>query len=137
MQEPTPSAAVARENVTGARIVAGLIDLGVVIVIGVIVALLFGDSESNSGDDGASFSVQLGTFGTLLLLVLTFGYYGILEAKTGQTLGQLTGGKVAIRTILRIIDGFLFYLVAVITIAASKNDQRIGDMAAGTLVVRA
>jgi uncharacterized RDD family membrane protein YckC len=27
--------------------------------------------------------------------------------------------------------------VAVITIAASKNDQRIGDMAAGTLVVRA
>jgi uncharacterized RDD family membrane protein YckC len=44
---------------------------------------------------------------------------------------------VAIRTILRIIDGIFFYLVAFICVVATKQKQRLGDMAAGTLVVRA
>ncbi|HSN19544.1 MAG TPA: hypothetical protein VLS49_02630, partial [Usitatibacter sp.] len=41
------------------------------------------------------------------------------------------------RNVLRIVDGFLFYLVGAIAIWASKHRQRLGDMAAKTIVVSA
>lgn len=78
-------------------------------------------------------------------------YYILLEGYTGQTLGKmLVGIKVvkeetgeipgikaaAIRSVLRLVDGFLSYLVAFIAVLASQKNQRLGDMAAHTLVVR-
>jgi uncharacterized RDD family membrane protein YckC len=43
----------------------------------------------------------------------------------------------AIRNVLRIVDGIATgYAVGTIAILASKRNQRVGDMAAGTLVVR-
>jgi uncharacterized RDD family membrane protein YckC len=46
--------------------------------------------------------------------------------------------QAVVRNLLRVVDGLPFlYLVGIITIAASKRDQRVGDMAAGTIVVRA
>ena len=43
----------------------------------------------------------------------------------------------AVRNMLRIIDFLpLFYLVGSIAIVATQHDQRLGDLAAGTLVVR-
>jgi uncharacterized RDD family membrane protein YckC len=74
-----------------------------------------------------------------------------LEGYLGQTLGKmLLGIKVvrednggvpglgaaAIRTVLRIIGGILFYLVAFISVLATQKNRRLGDMAANTLVVR-
>jgi uncharacterized RDD family membrane protein YckC len=51
--------------------------------------------------------------------------------------GEVPGIKTAaIRTVLRIIDGLLFYLVAFISVLASGKNQRLGDMVAHTLVVR-
>jgi uncharacterized RDD family membrane protein YckC len=38
--------------------------------------------------------------------------------------------------VLRLIDGLFSYLVAFITVLASAKRQRLGDMAAHTLVVR-
>ncbi len=35
-----------------------------------------------------------------------------------------------------IVDGLLSYLVAFVTVLASQKNQRLGDMAAHTLVVR-
>ena len=46
-------------------------------------------------------------------------------------------GAVIIRNLLRIIDGIAFYLVGAIVVWVSKKRQRLGDMAAKTLVVRA
>ena len=75
----------------------------------------------------------------------------MLEGYLGQTLGKmLLGIKVvredsgevrglgaaAIRTVLRIIDGLFAYVVAFITVLVSRKNQRFGDMAAHTLVVR-
>ena len=37
---------------------------------------------------------------------------------------------------LRIVDGLFSYLVAFITVLVSGKNQRLGDMAAHTLVVR-
>jgi uncharacterized RDD family membrane protein YckC len=42
-----------------------------------------------------------------------------------------------LRTVLRLIDGILGYLVAFIVVLASDRRRRLGDMVAKTLVVRA
>ena len=145
MNESAPAAVAPTENLLGSRIVAGVIDLVVIVAIGVVMTVLFGDTESEDG----GFEASLSGVPFLIYVLLSFAYYFVLENTRGQTLGKmvmglkvvstvgpLTPGKVAIRTLLRIVDGFLFYLVAVIAIAVSSNHQRIGDMAAGTNVVR-
>jgi uncharacterized RDD family membrane protein YckC len=146
MNESTNAAIpVVRENILVIRIVAGIIDAVVLGVLFFVLAAFLGDSDS--GDGG--FSVSLSGLPFILYIALSFSYYFLLENSRGQTLGKmamkikvvsiegpLTPGKVAVRTILRVIDGFFFYAVAVVVIAVSKNQQRIGDMAAGTTVVR-
>ena len=134
-----------RENILGVRIVAGIIDLIIIVILGFVMGALFG--ESNADDDG--FDLSLSGWPFIAYILLSMAYYFVLENSSGQTLGKmvmkikvvstdgpLTPGKVAVRTVLRIIDGFAFYLVAVVIIATSKNQQRLGDMAAGTTVVR-
>ena len=74
-----------------------------------------------------------------------------MEDYLGQTLGkmlleirvvrEISGGvpglgAAALRTVLRIIDGILFYAVAFVSVLASQKNQRLGDMVAKTLVVR-
>jgi uncharacterized RDD family membrane protein YckC len=109
--------------------------------------ILFGDSDSDDG--GVNFSLSGAPF--LAYVVISFAYYFLMENAKGQTLGKmamkikvvsidstpLSPGKIAVRTLLRIVDGFFFYLVGVVVIAISKNQQRLGDMAGGTTVVRA
>jgi uncharacterized RDD family membrane protein YckC len=142
-----PATTPTYEDVTGKRIVAALIDILIIFVFAVIMAVLFGDTES--GDGGASF--ELSGLPAIITFIAVFAYYFVMEATSGQTVGkkvmgikvisldgQLSYGKVAIRTILRILDGLpVFYLVGIIAIAVSKQKQRIGDLAAGTLVVKA
>ena len=52
----------------------------------------------------------------------------------GEPVGFVTS---AIRNTLRVIDFLPFaYIVGAVTILATRNNQRLGDLAAGTLVVR-
>jgi uncharacterized RDD family membrane protein YckC len=134
-------------HVTGRRVLATIVDA---IVLGVAFALLaipFGSSSV----EGAAVSASLGGLGTLVYLVVVVGYYVLMEGYLGQTVGKMllgikvvkeeTGevpgiGAAAIRTVLRVIDGFASYLVAFVTVLISGKNQRLGDMAANTLVVR-
>ena len=82
---------------------------------------------------------------------MVLAYYFVMEAATGKTLGKMLMGlrvqaldgaytpmKSFIRNLLRIIDGLpVFYLLGLIVMVSSKRKQRIGDMAAGTVVVKA
>ena len=135
-----------RTEVIGRRIGAGLIDLIVIFAIGFVLALLVGDTQA----EGSSASFNLEGAGTLLWLALALLYYGISEAATGQTIGKrllsirVVGvdgsrpgpGSIAIRTVLRLIDGIFFYLVGLATVLATgERRQRIGDLAAKTTVV--
>jgi uncharacterized RDD family membrane protein YckC len=137
-------------EVVGRRIGAALLDVLVLAVVFVVLALLIGDSHSS----GSSASARLGGGGTLLFLALTLLYYFVLEARGGQTLGkralgirvaraadggQPSAGEVAVRTLLRLVDALPFlYLVGLITILVTRSRaQRLGDLAAGTTVVRA
>jgi uncharacterized RDD family membrane protein YckC len=147
---PDVQASSGGSEVVGRRIGAGLLDVILLGVLFVVLALLIGDSESS----GSSASVRLGGGGTLLFMALSLLYYFGQEARDGRTLGKRalgirvvraadgaapSAGEVAVRTVLRLVDALPFlYLVGVIAILATgSRAQRIGDLAAGTTVVRA
>jgi uncharacterized RDD family membrane protein YckC len=137
-------------HVTGRRVVATIIDGLIFGVLYWLLALAFG-GVSNQGE-AANWASNLPAWTSVLYGLLVVGYYILLEGYLGQTVGKMaTGIKVvseatgevpgiaaaAIRTVLRIIDGLFTYLVAFVTVLASSKRQRLGDMAAHTLVVRA
>ena len=77
-------------------------------------------------------------------------YYIVMDATQGATLGKMALGlrvvkvdgspiswqESLIRNVLRIVDGLFFYLVGAILVWNSPLRQRLGDRAAGTVVVR-
>ena len=142
-------AAEDRTEVVGRRIGAGIIDLILVfLVLGIGLALLIGDTESGNGN--ASFKLEGAD--ALIWVALALVYYGVAEAATGQTLGKrllnvrVVGadgnaarpGQIVVRTLLRLVDGFAFYLVGLVVILATgERRQRLGDLAAKTRVVGA
>jgi uncharacterized RDD family membrane protein YckC len=137
----------ANVHVTGRRVLATLAD-GIVLGLAfALMSMLFGSSSAQGGQVSGS----LEGFSALVYFVLVFAYYILMEGYLGQTVGKmLLGIKVvredngevpgvggaAIRTVLRLIDGLFFYLVAFISVLASGKNQRFGDMVAHTLVVR-
>lgn len=153
MNEDTSAAstqAVLTEDVTGKRIVAAIIDIVVLAVVFVVFAMLFGDSDAET-EDSASVSLNLSGGPAIIYFLVVLAYYWLMEAATGKTLGKMMLGlrvqaldgaytpmKAFIRNLLRIIDGLpFFYLLGLIVMVSSKRKQRIGDMAAGTVVVKA
>jgi uncharacterized RDD family membrane protein YckC len=139
-------------HVTGRRVVATLID-GLIFGIAYwLLALAFGDIRTEG--EAANWVSNLPAWASVVYGLFVIGYYILLEGYLGQTVGKMaTGIKVvseatgttpgtpgiagaAVRTVLRLIDGLFSYLVAFITVLASAKRQRLGDMAARTLVIR-
>lgn len=109
---------------------------------------LFG-SVTRTGDH-AEWTATLPSAAGVAYALLVISYYLVLDRRRGQTLGKMvvgirvidraTGGRpsltaVAIRTVLRLVDGFAGYLVALVCTLASVERQRLGDRAAHTIVV--
>jgi uncharacterized RDD family membrane protein YckC len=126
----------------GVRIVAGIIDLVIVGAVFYVIAAMSGQTTAEGFNlTGVPFFISI---------VVGIGYYLVMEAMYGATLGKMalrlrvvrvdggaiSWGESAIRNILRIVDGLFIYLVAVILIATSQKRQRLGDRAADTIVVR-
>lgn len=133
----------------GSRMGAAVIDIiiqGVVLIAAVLALTLA----------GATLSQDLGVFivgvGTLVLTAVVLGYYLVFEALNGgRTPGKaafgirvasadgrpVSFGAVAIRTLFRVID-FLpaLYALGAITVMLNDRNQRLGDLVAGTVVVR-
>lgn len=77
-------------------------------------------------------------------------YFAVLEGKYGWTIGKLVFkvrvlgeegkppgfGRALLRNFLRIVDGFFNFIVGIALIAFTDNWQRVGDLAARTVVVR-
>ncbi|HEX8052443.1 MAG TPA: RDD family protein, partial [Thermoleophilaceae bacterium] len=132
-------------EVVGKRIGAGIIDFFLMVVLFFIVGIALGEGES--GDGNASVTLEGGS--ALVYFALLLGYYIVTEAVWNATLGKRalglvvrsadgskpSTGQIVGRNLLRIVDGFFFYLVGLITIVATKRKQRLGDLAAGTIVV--
>jgi len=135
-------------DVLGRRIGAAIIDIGIAIII----VLLVGSVIGNDVASDAPTSARFGTLDRIVILGLVFAYYFATEMVWGQTVGKrvldirvervdgtkATPGAILIRTLLRAIDGILFYLVALIAVLATgPRRQRLGDIAAKTRVVSA
>lgn len=135
-------------HVTGRRVLATIIDgivLGIISFVINIPTLILG----GAGAEGASSAYS--TVANLLFAIVAIAYFVVMEGRLGQTVGKMVVGvevvregrtvapgygAAALRTLLRIVDGLFAYLVAFIVVLVSDKRQRLGDMAAGTQVVR-
>ena len=82
----------------------------------------------------AMVNVQRRTF-WVTGVVLAFAYFTLLEWRSGATLGKRVV-DIEVRTVFRVIDGLGFYLIGAVAVWSSTERQRLGDRAAGTIVVR-
>jgi len=136
----------------GRRIIATLLDTSILVAIGVITVTAIGLPITSSG------SVNFSDFGWLasqiVFLVIFIIYFSTLEWLTGQTIGKKIVGIRVIgqvdrgnpsfisalaRNVLRYVDyiPYLFPIIGVVLILATKKRQRLGDLVAKTYVVRA
>lgn len=140
----------------GSRVVAALVDLLICLVAMLILAAAtmilelstrLGNGPFGRGGSWLIAFLVLGQFAVL------WGYYVLFEGlRDGQTPGKriyrlrvvreggysVTFGASALRNLVRILDlqpGF-FYLVGLGSMLATKRSRRLGDLAAGTIVVR-
>ena len=126
----------------GRRIGAFFIDFFIYYLSGVVLGLFF-----DTQDDGV-FSYHLEGFPALISFVIFFFLWPISEGIWGQTLGKrfldikvvtktnepINIGKAFVRFFVGFVDCIL--VVGIIVAAANKENQRIGDLAANTLVVK-
>jgi uncharacterized RDD family membrane protein YckC len=128
------------------RFVSALVDL---LIQGVLVAALFVVFATLGALGGGGVAIALYFIGTFLVVAGYDVFFEVLNS--GRTPGKMLNGlrvvrvqghpvgfiTSAIRNVLRPID-FLpaWYLLGAVLILATRKNQRIGDIAAGTLVVR-
>ena len=119
----------------GLRFLAVLIDSIILAVVAGILSFLFRGAPGLSG---------------FLTAIIAIGYFIVMEATQGATLGKMALGLRVVKTngapitwtdsiirnLLRIIDSLFFYLVGAILIWTSPLKQRLGDRVANTVVVR-
>lgn len=131
----------------GDRILGGLLDNLFVGTYSVLVLILTGWITKGF------YNTETGTVVFLIIVFLPVIFYNLLCETTmqGQSLGKkimkikvvkLDGtqpqfGAYLLRWVLRLIDTGLFSgVIAIVTIALSDHSQRLGDMAAGTTVIK-
>jgi uncharacterized RDD family membrane protein YckC len=133
----------------GSRFVAMAADTSIQILIGLgllILGAIMGQTLSLFGTPQWLFAILI-----ILFFLLYTAYFAIFEAIwNGQTPGKryaqlrvmkddgrpITAYDSVARNLLRIVDSLpLFYGVAIISVLFSKQNKRLGDFVAGTVVV--
>jgi uncharacterized RDD family membrane protein YckC len=136
----------------GSRFLAAFIDSFILWLLSTVISVLTALVLDNLTDDFAG----LGSVGAAVLGIISFlflwGYFLFFEvAWSGQTPGKrivglrvvreggrpITFGAAAIRNLIRVVDFLpLFYGIGVVTMFIDSRSRRLGDLAAGTLVVK-
>jgi uncharacterized RDD family membrane protein YckC len=136
-------ASISGPKLDNRRVLAALVDLAIV-VAGTLVILVAADAIGDRSElQGALGAVVVGW---------ALYYHFALESGDGQTVGKKlmklrvvrADGRpaemrdIAVRTVLRVVDGIGGYIVGLIVmLATGQRRQRLGDLAAGTIVVDA
>ncbi len=98
----------------------------------------------------ANRSIGLYYLGILGMLAAYFIYYSLMEGLKGQTVGKMALGimvvgydgkpigigRALVRNALRMVDGFILYLIGGILVLTTVKKQRLGDMAASDVVIK-
>ena len=138
----------------GSRFVASLLDhliLGLALMLIWCGGLALGMSSFAVDGTGAGFYLLLSLI-VLVIFLLFWGYFVVFETLwNGQTPGKRAGrlrvirrsgepvgaGEVMVRNLVRLIDLMPgFYGIGLISMFADKESRRLGDFAAGTIVIR-
>lgn len=139
----------------GSRLYAGLIDLIICVLLLLGVGLLLyatTGADAGSSDPGASTAWAVAIL-VIVQFVVLWGYYLLFEGLwDGQTPGKKLHGlrtvrdggysvgfsASAVRNLMRIVDlqPLFTYVVGITSISVTKSGKRLGDIVAGTLVVR-
>jgi uncharacterized RDD family membrane protein YckC len=133
----------------GSRFGAILLDSLIQGAVGIVFVLIVANVVSTSGQ---SAPILLGGFEFLAVVLIEFGYFVFFETFwSGRTIGKRAMGikvvstsgapagflAILLRNMARLVDLLpTAYLVGTISILASSNNQRLGDMLGGTLVIR-
>jgi uncharacterized RDD family membrane protein YckC len=129
----------------GSRTIATIVDLLIQFVA--FLAITTAGVAAGSGNETVTIVVVL-----VAVFVVVWGYFIVLEGLwNGRTPGKavarirvvradgrpVTWIQVTVRNLLRIIDFLPFYyLLGGVLVVVSRRSQRLGDLAAGTVVVR-
>src|SRR4051812_4285295 len=155
----TPELVVVSYTVAGmgSRVYAALIDLAIcaLFFLGVIVGVLLlnRSSAAELATEPSPTAAWAVAVMVIMQFVILWGYYLLFEGlRDGQTPGKRMLGlravrdggysvgfsASAIRNLLRIVDlqPVFTYLVGITSVAVSKSGKRLGDLVAGTMVVR-
>lgn len=135
----------------GVRLIAQIFDsiplLILYFIAGNIIASIVGGSTVDGFELQGTSALGL----MLLMLLCSILYFTLLESWwDGQSLGKkilriqvvnMDGSRIPLsssfmRNALRVVDGFLFYLVGALFIWRSRTKQRLGDRMAGTVVIK-
>lgn len=125
----------------GRRVLGAIVDIILLIIIMLAFGKFFGETKG--------FSISVKGLPAVVMFLIWFLYFTVMEATMGKTLGKYvaktnvvneSGSKISWgqslgRNLMRFIDGLLLYLVGFITLLASKNKQRLGDMVSKTYVI--
>jgi len=131
----------------GTRGIAQILDL--LIVTGFLIVVFFFAAFAAAATNSDVIATLIELFGSFVVI---FGYFWISEALfSGQTLGKrafrlrvvgdrgepVTWFQAGIRNVIRIIDFLPYgYGVGVVVLFANGRGKRLGDLAAGTVVVK-
>jgi uncharacterized RDD family membrane protein YckC len=138
----------------GSRFVAVLLDSLILFAFffaEIMALILVRAALSTPWSLSAAAQIWLGAIVVFIDFVVGWGYFALFEAYWhGQTPGkrvmkirvikdsgrQITLFEALARNLLRVVDYLPgFYLVGLITMLCNKRSQRVGDLAAGTMVV--
>ncbi len=135
----------------GSRAIAFLIDAAIIFLVCVVILMIAVSAQLPVWfiSEGTSIWITV-FFGTLLFLVI-WGYFPFFEMIwNGQTPGKRAlhlrvlsdGGypvsffQTLVRNLLRIVDVYLCPAIGIIAMFWSRRSKRLGDIVAGTIVVR-
>jgi uncharacterized RDD family membrane protein YckC len=149
----TPEQTALEFNIAGigSRFLALALDSLVQVVVGLVLLVLFALATAAFGEKFPTRGLWFLAILILAWFVLYFGYFAIFEAIwNGQTPGKrmaqirvikesgrpITPGESVARNLMRIVDQLPgFYAVAIISALISRQNKRLGDFVAGTVVV--
>jgi len=138
----------------GSRAMAAITDLLIVLATIAVLGIVFFAVVATGGFAGFDLG---GSWGIAILILVQFGllwgYYVLFEGlMDGQTPGKrvhhirvvreggysVTFGASAVRNLIRFVDmqPLFLYLVGMISVVATRRGRRLGDIVAGTIVVR-
>jgi len=139
----------------GSRALAAIIDslLAVAAIVGIMIIIAIASPTRPPGAAGDAFDAWAGATFVFAVFCVLWGYYVLFEGLAdGQTPGKrllhlrvvrdggysVTFGASAVRNLVRFVDvqPVGCYAVGMLSIMFSRSGKRLGDIVAGTIVVR-